>query len=198
MYGIFTYIWLICMVNVGKYICHTWILWEFDPPKHWSHCMTPTYHRSTPPQRWVMEVLLWSIPPSWKGFWWIDGPRFFFQEKLQQNTRDLLFWGKSLGKWCTVIFYLCKNELVLDSLKWFKTITIKSACIMSIYFEMMLPHEWHWAHQLGNFKHFHHPPPPFASPPDANLAPGIFSSDQVTCTSLQAGCRDSMEPNIPA
>ena len=26
MYGIFTYIWLIFMVNVGIY--HTWILWE--------------------------------------------------------------------------------------------------------------------------------------------------------------------------
>ena len=27
MYGIFTYIWLIFMVNVGKYT-HTWILWD--------------------------------------------------------------------------------------------------------------------------------------------------------------------------
>ena len=29
MYGIFTYIWFIFMVNVGKYtiIYHTWILW---------------------------------------------------------------------------------------------------------------------------------------------------------------------------
>ena len=24
MYGIFTYIWLICMVNVGKYTIHGW------------------------------------------------------------------------------------------------------------------------------------------------------------------------------
>ena len=29
MYGIFTYIWLIFMVNVGKYIYHTWILWVY-------------------------------------------------------------------------------------------------------------------------------------------------------------------------
>ena len=27
MYGIFTYIWLIFMVNVGE-IYHTWILWD--------------------------------------------------------------------------------------------------------------------------------------------------------------------------
>ena len=27
MCGIFTYIWLIFMVNVGEYIYHTWILW---------------------------------------------------------------------------------------------------------------------------------------------------------------------------
>ena len=25
MYGIFTYIWLVCMVNVGKHTIHTWI-----------------------------------------------------------------------------------------------------------------------------------------------------------------------------
>ena len=31
MYGIFTYIWLMFMGDVGKcrYIFHTWMLWEF-------------------------------------------------------------------------------------------------------------------------------------------------------------------------
>ena len=33
MYGIFTYIWLIFMVNVGKYFYHTWILWGFQVGK---------------------------------------------------------------------------------------------------------------------------------------------------------------------
>ena len=33
MYGIFTYIWLILMVNVGKYFYHTWILWGFQVGK---------------------------------------------------------------------------------------------------------------------------------------------------------------------
>ena len=34
MYGIFTYIWLIFMVNVGKYTVtyHTWILWDMMTP----------------------------------------------------------------------------------------------------------------------------------------------------------------------
>lgn len=53
-------------------------------------------------------------------------PLFFFQEKLRQNTWDLLF-EKNLLENDVVIFYLCKNELDLDSLKWFKIITIKSA-----------------------------------------------------------------------
>ena len=30
MYGMFTYIWLIFMVNVGKYTYHTWILWVIN------------------------------------------------------------------------------------------------------------------------------------------------------------------------
>ena len=30
MYGIFTYVWLIFMVNVGIYIYHTWILWDMN------------------------------------------------------------------------------------------------------------------------------------------------------------------------
>ena len=33
MYGIFAYIWLIFMVNVGE-ICHTWILWGMSWGKH--------------------------------------------------------------------------------------------------------------------------------------------------------------------
>ena len=31
MYGIFTYIWSILMVNVGDTMDHTWILWEKSP-----------------------------------------------------------------------------------------------------------------------------------------------------------------------
>ena len=39
MYGIFSYIWLICMVNVGKYTIHihTWILWELLHEFNWIH-----------------------------------------------------------------------------------------------------------------------------------------------------------------
>ncbi len=33
MYGIFTYIWLIFMVNVGKYTYQSWILWVLDTEK---------------------------------------------------------------------------------------------------------------------------------------------------------------------
>ncbi len=36
-YGIFTYIWLIYMVNVGKYTIHTWMLWE----TRWCFFFTP-------------------------------------------------------------------------------------------------------------------------------------------------------------
>ena len=36
MYGIFTYIWLIVMENVGKYRYHTWMVWD------WSKGQTPT------------------------------------------------------------------------------------------------------------------------------------------------------------
>ena len=34
MYGIFTYIWLICMVNVGKYIIHGWYGYGYDVSGH--------------------------------------------------------------------------------------------------------------------------------------------------------------------
>ena len=38
-----------------------------------------------------------------------------------------LAFSKNLLENDVIILYLCKNELDLDSLKWFKIITIKSA-----------------------------------------------------------------------
>ena len=44
--GIFTYIWLIFMVNVGKYTYHTWILWDLNTFRFEGY-YTPLAHHPT-------------------------------------------------------------------------------------------------------------------------------------------------------
>ena len=53
MYDIFTYIWLIHMVNVGKYTIHTWILWDTLAVFH-SRNMGIIY-------------IIWMIPARYRG-----------------------------------------------------------------------------------------------------------------------------------
>ena len=47
MYGIFTYIWLIFMVNVGKYRYHTWMVWECLSRKKMVHEDSRKSHESS-------------------------------------------------------------------------------------------------------------------------------------------------------
>ena len=53
MCGIFTYIWLICMVKVGKYTIHAWIVWDYII--HQFHALS---------RRWSRRHLM----QGW--FWW--------------------------------------------------------------------------------------------------------------------------------
>ena len=118
MYGIFTYIWLICMVNVGKCTIHG--------------SYVNLIPQNIGPIVWPQHT---TVHPHLSGEWWkafsgvfhqagrdFDGstdPACFFQEQLGQNTWDLLCL-KNLLENDVIILYLCKNELDLDSLKWFK------------------------------------------------------------------------------
>ncbi len=92
-----------------------------------------------------MEGLLWSIPPSWTGFWWVDRPvaRFFWEHKTVP---------KYLGKWFIILIYIKTNSTL--SLKWFKIITIKSPHHVSSISKLGCCHmnfSGHRVHQLGNF-----------------------------------------------
>ena len=72
MYGIFTYIWLIFMVNVGIYIYHTWILWDIYI---YNESILPGYFE-IPAARWLVGSTLQPVI-SGVVVWSCTGSRWF-------------------------------------------------------------------------------------------------------------------------
>jgi hypothetical protein len=71
MYGIFTYIWVIYVVNVGKY--YTWSIWECFPSTHaqsWPSCESCT-SKSLMPKRAAKEPWAYLMGLHWYFYQWI-------------------------------------------------------------------------------------------------------------------------------